>query len=72
MVAMIDTVAPGGGTSLRSGYKLSRNESNMDVYTYVVDPPGIAPGTRPCHGRVLLLYHGPFCPYFIDFRGAVE
>ena len=26
----------------------------------LVDPRGVAPRTRPCHGRVLLLYHGPF------------
>lgn len=37
-------------------YKNKNRHSRTHIF---VDPPGVEPGPRPCHGRVLPLYYGP-------------
>ena len=46
-----------GTTKLGVIYEQNRRSAGQS--SLVVDPPGIEPGPRPCHGRVMPIYYGP-------------
>lgn len=56
----------GFGTA-KLGYIYEEIAKSGGKKSQVVDPPGIEPGPRPCHGRVMPIYYGPQQIYTITF-----
>ncbi len=65
-----------------TGYRTDRISSIFRLFndfsmqnTNDVDPPGIEPGPRPCHGRVMPIYYGPLfkiLPFFLVFFNKMK